>query len=112
MKINLKGMSRKELEKLQTDVEKALAKVSERELKAARNEAAKLVAKLGFSLEDIANAPTRKPRGTGKPKSKAPARFANPADPKQTWTGKGRQPTWYKDAIAAGNAPECLEIKA
>lgn len=114
MKPNLKEMSRKELEKLKADVEKALERVSKRELKAARDEAAKIVAKHGFSLADItgAAAPERKPRGTGKPKTKAPARFANPADASQTWTGKGRQPVWYKEAISAGQSPESLEIKS
>ncbi|MFT5625225.1 MAG: DNA-binding protein H-NS, partial [Lentimonas sp.] len=28
----------------------------------------------------------------------------------QTWTGKGRQPTWFKEAVAAGTAPDTMEI--
>lgn len=111
MKVDLKGMSRKELEKLQKDVEKALAKVSEKELKAARDEAAKIAAKHGFSLEDIAAAPARKRRASSGPKTKAAPKYANPADPSQTWTGKGRQPVWYKEAVAGGAAPASLEIK-
>lgn len=113
MKIDLKGMSRKELEKLQKDVEKALEKVNQKELKAARDEAAKVMAKHGFSLSDIGDMPKRAPRGTGpaKPKTKADPKYANPADATQTWTGKGRQPVWFKEAIAAGKTPESLEIK-
>lgn len=111
MKVDLKGMTRKELEKLQKDVEKALGRVNKKELKAARDEAAKVLAKHGFSISDLEEAPKRAPRGTAKPKSKAPPKYANPADPKQTWTGKGRQPVWFKDGIAAGKPPESMEIK-
>ena len=111
MKLDLKGLSRKELEKLQKDVEKALARVNKKELKVARDEAAKVMAKHGFSLTDLGSAPARAPRGTAKPKSKAAPKYANPADPNQTWTGKGRQPTWFKDGIAEGKTPESMEIK-
>ena len=38
------------------------------------------------------------------------AKYANPADKSQTWTGKGRQPQWYKDAVAAGTDPKTMEI--
>ena len=112
MKIDLKGMSRKELEKLQKDVAKALTRISDKELKAVRDEAAKLAAKHGYTLAEIAggSAPAKKVAKAKGPKTKAPAKYANPADKSQTWTGKGRQPVWYKDAVAAGTAPAAMEI--
>lgn len=110
MKVDLKGMSRKELEKLKMDVEKALSKVSDKELKAARDEAAKIAAKHGFTLEDIASAPAKTVRKSSVAKTKSAPKFANPADPKQTWTGKGRQPVWFKDAVKSGKTPESLAI--
>jgi DNA-binding protein H-NS len=56
--------------------------------------------------------PARKPRknkakNTG-PKS-AP-QFANPADKSQTWTGKGRQPNWFRQAVEKGTNPEKMRI--
>ncbi|MCK0120218.1 MAG: H-NS histone family protein [Yoonia sp.] len=111
MKINLKGMSRKELEKLQKDVDKALARIGDKELKAVRDEAAKLAAKHGYTLADITgDAPVKKARKAAGPKTKAPAKYANPSDKSQTWTGKGRQPVWYKEAVSSGTAPEAMEI--
>ena len=112
MKIDLKGMSRKELEKLQKDVAKALTRISDKELKAVRDEAAKLAAKHGYTLADIAGgaAPAKKATKAKGPKTKAPAKYANPADKSQTWTGKGRQPTWFKDAIAGGTSADAMEI--
>jgi len=111
MKVDLKGMTRKELEKLQKDVEKALLKVNEKELKQVRDAAAKLVAKHGFSLEDITGvAPRAKRKKSTGPKTVGAPKYANPADSSQTWTGKGRQPTWFKDAVAAGQSPESMAI--
>ena len=45
-----------------------------------------------------------------KRKAKAPAKFANPGNPNETWSGRGRQPGWYKDAVSAGKAPESMAI--
>lgn len=109
MKFNLKSMTRKELEKLQSDIEKALAKVGEREMKAARLAAEKAAAAHGFSLSDLAGEAKPK-KAAKKAKKSAPAKYRNPADASQTWTGKGRQPNWFKDAMAAGKTASSLEI--
>ena len=118
MKYNLKTMSRKELEKLRADVDKALEQVSSRELDAARKAAEKAAAAHGFSLAQLtgAEAPAPKKRGrkpgpkAGKPKKVGAPRYKNPADASQTWTGKGRQPVWFKDAVAAGADPASMAI--
>lgn len=106
MAINLKSMSRKELEKLACDVEKALRRMHRIELKKVRSEMEKLAAAHGVSLQDVFGASKR--GGAVKPKSVA--KYANPADSSETWTGKGRQPTWFKEAIAAGKTPDSMAI--
>ena len=109
MKFDLKNMSRKELEKLKANVEKALAKLSAADKKAALVAAEKAAAAHGFSLAEItSDAAPRKPK-TGPKKVSAP-KYKNPADVTQTWTGKGRQPDWFKAAIAAGTTPDAMEI--
>lgn len=114
MKFNLKSMSRKELEKLKTNIDAELLKVGEKELKAARLAAEKAVAALGFSLEDITNSAPKKrgpkPRKMSGPKKPAPPKYRNPNDATQTWTGKGRKPNWYKAAVSSGKEPTSLEI--
>lgn len=112
MKFNLKSMSRKELEKLASDVEKAMSKVNDREFKVAREAAAKAAAKHGFSLEELsgAPAPAKKARAKTGPKKVSPPKYCNPSDAAQTWTGKGRKPEWFKTAVESGTNPETLEI--
>ncbi|MGB3243622.1 MAG: H-NS histone family protein [Sulfitobacter sp.] len=114
MKIDLKSMSGKELEKLQADVKKALQLVQARDRREARKAAEKAAAKFGFSLGDLAEStkPGPKPKKAKKKPAgpKAPPKFANPADPSQTWTGKGRQPNWYRAEVAKGTAPESMAV--
>ncbi len=113
MKPDLKSMTRKELEKLKADVEKALTKVSDKEKKAALAAAQKAAAAHGFSLAEItgdAPAPKKRRKSKTGPKKAAAPKYRNPGDADQTWTGKGRQPQWFKDAIAAGTSPDAMEI--
>ena len=108
---DLKNMSRKALEKLGSDVEKALDKLRKKDLKKVRQEMEKLAAAHGVSVEDVmgGNA-TRKTSPKKSPKTKSVPKYANPADKSQTWTGKGRQPEWFKSAITAGKSPEAMAI--
>ncbi|MDX8351754.1 H-NS histone family protein [Cognatiyoonia sp. IB215182] len=105
-------MTRKELERLKTNVEKALDKLAEKDKKAALAAAQKAAAAHGFTLADIAqdlSAPKKRKTRTG-PKTASVPKYRNPANADQTWTGKGRQPEWFKSAIAAGTSPDAMEI--
>ncbi len=99
---DLKSMSKVELEKLKEDVERALERASERELKQARAEMEKIAASHGFTLEDIAGTSNLKAVKKKMPGAKKPPKFRNPEDPVQTWSGRGRKPRWIVDAEAAG----------
>lgn len=105
MAVDLKDMSRKELEKLIRDAENALKSVAQREKRDARKAAEKAAAEFGFTLDELTSAGGKKSaRNSGAPK------YQNPADESQTWTGKGRQPVWFKEAIAAGTSAEDMAI--
>ena len=98
-------MSIDELKKLAKDVAKAISSFESRRRKEALR-AMELAAKeFGMSVDEVI--------GAGKPKAgkaKAPAKYRNPANPSQTWSGKGRQPGWYKDAIKAGKSEKSLLV--
>ena len=96
MAIKLDKMSREELEALSADVSKALASLETRRKAEARAAAEKAARDHGFSLDDIV--------GTDKKSKKNPAKYRNTDDPRQTWTGRGRQPGWIKDALASGKS--------
>lgn len=112
MSLDLKSMTRKELEKLRGEIDKQIEQLTQQDLKKAREAAEKAVASMGFSLDDVIGpSGKRKTRGSGTSrKSAGTPKYVNPDNPSQTWTGKGRQPKWFKDAIEAGKSPESMEI--
>jgi len=111
MSVDVKSMSRKELVKLQRDIEKALERLKKQDLKAAKAAAEKAAAAHGFSLSELSGSPaTKTAKGPKAAKKAGKPKYRNPSDASQTWTGKGRQPDWYKSAIADGTDPSSLAI--
>lgn len=114
MAIDLKSMSLKELQKHLTEVKKAVATAQARSRRDAKRAAEKAAAEFGFTLSDFAeDAPKprkqRKTKTTG-PKKKSKPQFANPSDATQTWTGKGRQPNWFRAEIEKGTSADSMKI--
>lgn len=119
MKLNLKGLSRKELEKLRNDIDKALLKLAETEKKAALAAAEKAALAHGFSLADLTGV---KAARAEKPVAKKPAakrsdgrakvapKYRNPENESETWSGRGRRPKWIEAYLAAGGELEQILI--
>ena len=105
-KIDLNALSIADLQALAKDVEKAIEKKTIENLKAARVAAESAAKKYGLSLADVLG--TDKPaKAAGK---KLPPKYRHPENPEITWSGKGRQPGWYREAIEAGKTAGELEI--
>ena len=99
-----------------TQQKDALARAQRANKKNARAAAEKAAAEYGYTLLDLVAEPIKKPKvgqpAKAKVKKSAKAKYRNPNDSTQTWTGKGRRPTWYKDAIANGTCAAAMEIKS
>lgn len=109
MAIDLYALSRKELEKLQVDIDKALIKVADEERKAALAAAEKAAAVHGFSLSELIDSGALgAKKGRNAPKS--PPKYRNPDNPDQTWSGRGRRPGWIVEAEANGKSLAEFEI--
>lgn len=106
MSFDLDHMSRKELLTLQKDVEKALKTAELRERTEALKAAEKAAAEFGFSLDEVLSGA---PKATQK-KTKASAKYRNPENPDETWTGRGRKPHWVHEALSNGVDISQLEI--
>lgn len=109
MDIDLTNLSRQELETLARDVEKALEQLRKDELKKLREDLKKIAAAAGVTVEEAMGLSAGGTKGKGAKTTSAP-KYVNPADASQTWTGKGRQPSWFKGALQEGIAPESMEI--
>ena len=107
-KINLDKLSVRELEELKTSAEHKIAEKRKADRKEALHAATDAAAKYGFTLVELMG--ETKPVGKKKPTS--PPKYAHPENPSLTWTGRGRQPAWIKDGLAAGKALDDFLIKA
>lgn len=99
--INLDAMSLKELVDLETKVQKAIAGLRDRERSALKEKMAEMAKNHGFSVNELFGG-NRPGRGGGKGKSIGVARFANPENKADTWTGRGRKPNWLVDRLKKG----------
>jgi DNA-binding protein H-NS len=102
MEINLEQMSHDDLQKLISDAQKALKTVDARRRADAKRAAELAVKEFGFSLDEVVTAVTKGSKGA--------AKYANPADQSQTWTGRGRKPNWVIAALEAGKSLDDLAI--
>jgi DNA-binding protein H-NS len=101
MQIKLEKLSLEELKDLRKRVDAAIKDFEKRRKREALVAAQKAAQDHGFSLDDILS---EKSGSKGLPK------YANPANPEQTWTGRGRQPNWVKEALAKGKSLDDLAI--
>ncbi len=101
---NLNGMSLKELRDLQSQVAKTIANFEDRKKKEALAELQEFARAKGFDLEELTGTQVMRRR------SPASAKYANPADASDTWSGRGRKPRWFIAALASGKQPEDLMI--
>lgn len=102
--MNLDKMSRDELLDLQKQVNTALKSYDDRQKKEAHAKLEAMAKDMGFSLADFAGG-----KGKGKSSGAAP-KYVHPENPGKTWSGRGRQPQWYKDALANGKSEADLLI--
>ncbi|GLQ90415.1 H-NS histone family protein [Dyella flagellata] len=109
MAIDIKSLNHNQLNDL---IQKAQARQQELEKEKVTRVREKVQALLkaeGISFEEVfgGGAAVRgKRRATG---SVAP-KYRNPADPEQTWSGRGKRPRWFNDALKAGKKEKDLAI--
>lgn len=93
-----------ELSKIVSEAQRALdaKKVSER--KAVISQIHELAASIGVTV--TIEAEKNKGRTTSRKGQKVPAKYKNPHNPVQTWTGRGVKPRWLKALVDAGKRLE------
>lgn len=116
MSIDLTGLSVKQLAALIKNAKKQHSVVAQRTpIAKVRSELTRAAKAHGYSIEEVfgAAAGTGRAAAAGKPGPRAgrklgkvPPKYRNPANPKETWTGRGKQPRWLAEFTAAGKSVE------
>ncbi|WP_424973304.1 H-NS family nucleoid-associated regulatory protein [Dinoroseobacter sp. S76] len=92
--IDLREMTFEELAALEKDVAKAKKTYTDRKKKEALAAAEAAAREHGFSLAELSNGAKAKPVSVPK--------YQHPENPSLTWTGRGRKPNWFTEAIESG----------
>lgn len=98
---NVDKMSLKELVDLETKVQRAIANARDRERSVLKEKMAELAKNHGFSVNELFGG-GRGARGAAKGKSLGVAKYANPENKSDTWTGRGRKPNWLVERMKKG----------
>lgn len=121
MSIDLTGLSPKELASLITQAQKRQTAIAKRTpITKVRSRILKFAKSEGYSIDELFGttgaAPARskavkKTSTAGRKLGKVAPKYRNPANTKETWTGRGKQPRWMAAYVAAGKKPEDFLIK-
>lgn len=98
--VNVDKMSLKDLVDLEARVQKAIALARDRERSELKKKVADLAETHGFSVSELFGSP--RGRAVGRAKSVGVAKYANPEDRSDTWTGRGRKPNWLVERLRKG----------
>ena len=102
---DLEALSLDELKKMQKEVTKAISTFEDRQKAEARVKVEALARDLGYSLAELVGTETKTARAP------AAAKYRHPENPALTWSGRGRKPQWFVEALAAGKTAENLAIR-
>ena len=102
--IDLQNLSLKELRDLRVQVDRSINGYEERKRREAMAAVEEAAREHGFSLNELTGSKK------GRRGAKISAKYANPEDPTQTWTGRGRRPIWVQEALSNGRSLEELAI--
>jgi DNA-binding protein H-NS len=104
LNVDLNSLSLKELKDLQSQVAKAISGYEDRRKKELLAELDEIAKAKGFSLAELTGV------SAGRKRSPSVAKYANPANAADTWSGRGRKPRWFSEALAKGKRPEDMAI--
>ena len=105
--INVEKLSLKELIVLEAKLAAAIATARQKERAEIKSKVAELAESHGFSVSELFGGPGR---GNGRKKSVSIAKYANPDDKTDTWTGRGRKPNWLLARLKKGAKLSYFEI--
>jgi DNA-binding protein H-NS len=114
MSIDLNKLSAKELDSLINKAKKRKTTLVKRKpIAAVRKKLTALATAVGYSIADLFGDAGTAPKarkavasGKGRKLGKVAPKYRNPANPKETWAGRGQQPRWLAAETARGRKLE------
>jgi DNA-binding protein H-NS len=107
MAIDLKSLNHNQLSELIVRARARQQELVKEKTAKLRDKINALVKAEGFGLDEVLG---RSASRVGKTRGKVKPKYRNPADPAQTWTGRGKRPRWFNAALSAGRKEKDLLI--
>lgn len=104
MAIDIKSLNHNQLNELITRAQSRQEEMNKEREGKVRDKVMAMVKAEGFTMDELFGMGGKKTRRKVKPK------YRNPADSSMTWTGRGKRPRWFNDAINAGKKEKDLLI--
>lgn len=99
---DLNTMTLKQLTDLYQRINDQLPKTEAREKKSLLDKMTAMAASAGMTLADVLHGDKPAKRTYHrKTKSDTNVKYVNPDCPEQTWSGRGRRPNWFREALVA-----------
>jgi DNA-binding protein H-NS len=93
----LADMSVKELRELKERIEEIILTRRQIERTSLRQQFREIAEAAGYTLDEIVGEPVKAAKG-----GKVAPKFANPSNPQETWSGRGRAPRWLAAKLQDG----------
>ena len=103
--INIDRLSLRELQDLDGRIQKAIVVARDRERAEIKQKIEALFQSSGLTMADLFGG-----RGGARAKSGSAAKYANPDNRSETWTGRGRKPNWLVAKLGKGAKLEDFTI--
>lgn len=97
MAINLDALSPAELQALIKSAEAQMQSARKNHIQEVRAKVDALLKSAGLTLDEVY--PRRGGQGGKGPKAAVAPKYRNPENPAQTWSGRGKRPLWFSDAL-------------
>lgn len=95
----LEGLDLEGLKELRKKLDRAIANYETRKRQEALSAVEQAAKEHGFKLAELLGDGKS---SRGRKSTDGAAKYVNPEDPEQTWSGRGRRPHWVNNALEAG----------
>jgi len=110
MAVDIKNLNQNQLNELIAKAQARQNELRKEKVSKVREKINALLKAEGVTLDDVFGNRTPKARRAGATGTALAAKYRNPANPEQTWSGRGKRPNWFNDALKAGKKEKDLLV--
>ena len=107
--MDIRKLNHSQLQDLIARAERRKQELSQERVTRVREKVLALLKSEGFTFDEVFGG-TRRRAAKGQGKFVVKPKYRNPANPAQTWAGRGMKPRWFSEALAAGKKEKDLLI--